>query len=216
LRFKGDDGTLDYAKAAGVHVEGMEAQRRSVAIRTRTEASGHSELRAVKRRQLRRGALCRQRPLSVFNVFDMRFYQAIDPLPGASNDGGAVWGRLGDKLVSAGVACSVTFVPIAFGGSFIREWAPGGPHCRRLMFALQRLAMAGLAIDLICWHQGEAEANLTDMQAQEYCAYFGKIVEAIRSAGTQAPIYVAVATLCATADHPFKNRTQIRQGKSGS
>src|SRR5439155_26485105 len=62
----------------------------------------------------------------VFNVFDMKFYAAIDPLPGASNDGAAVWTRLADKLLEAGVYSSIVLVPIAVGGSVLKDWAPGG------------------------------------------------------------------------------------------
>jgi hypothetical protein len=154
-----------------------------------------------------------QDSVSVFNIFDMKFYRAIDPLPGTSNNGAAVWGRLGDLLVSAGVCESVVFVPIAVGGSFIRDWIKDGPNHRRLIFALHRLQRAQLKPDWIFWHQGEAEANLTDMSAKEYRDHFRSIVWAIRRRDVFAPVWIAVATLCATADHPFKNRDQIRAGQ---
>jgi hypothetical protein len=216
LGFESDDGSLSYAKAAGVYIDGVEAP--TFPDRVIPSPFKHSlkpplvilTFGQSNAANCGEGRYAAGSSVSVFNVFDMTFYKAIDPLPGASNNGAAVWGRLGDKLVSAGLVPSVIFVPIAFGGSFIREWAPGGPHYRRLIFALQRLNMAGLGVDIICWHQGEAEANLTDMRTEEYCGHFLKIVEAICSSGMKAPIYVAVATLCTTADHPFTNRAQIR------
>ena len=124
----------------------------------------------------------------------MKFYRAIDPLPGASNNGASVWARLGDKLVELGFCHSVIFVPIALGGTFIRDWATGGGYyC--LMFAVHRLRLAQLKIDMLCWHQGEADANLTNMTAREYRALFLSIVRALRYERVSAPIYVVVATL---------------------
>ena len=81
--------------------------------------------------------------MHVFNVFDMNFYRAGDPLPGASGVGASMWGRLGDRLIEGGVYKSVLLVPIAFSASSAKDWAPGG-HCyRRLQFALRRLKRAG-------------------------------------------------------------------------
>lgn len=217
MQFEGDDGTLAYARAAGIYVDGLEAPlfadritsrpnptRRSVTILTFGQSNAANT---------GGGRYTAGNDVTVFNVFDMKHYRAVDPLPGASNDGAAVWGRLGDKLVAGGHFESVAFVPIAVGGTFIRDWATGGPLQRRLMFALSRLKMADVKLDAMCWHQGESDANLSDMTAAEYGGHFLTIANAIRKAGIAAPIYVALATLCATADHPFKNRDQIRLGQ---
>jgi carbohydrate esterase-like sialic acid-specific acetylesterase len=152
----------------------------------------------------------------VFNIFDMRFYRAIDPLPGASHDGGSVWGRLGDKLIDAGVASSVLIVPIAVGATYIRDWGPGGYYHRRLLFALHRLKSAGIKIDMLCWHQGEADANHTGMSAAEYSRYFRSMLRAVREKGVDAPVYVALATLCEEAPHPFQNAAEIRRGQKNA
>jgi hypothetical protein len=42
------------------------------------------------------------------------------------------------------------------------------------------LRMVRLKIDLLCWHQGEAEANLTNMAAHEYRSLFLSIVRSLR------------------------------------
>jgi hypothetical protein len=34
-------------------------------------------------------------------------------------------------------------------------------------------------IDILCWHQGEAESNLTDMSSQAYRDCFLTIVDAV-------------------------------------
>jgi len=218
LQFDGDDGTLAYAKAAGIYTEGIEAPLfpdRAVTSQTKRHPGQSIIVTFGQSNAANTGEGCyaANGPVYVFNVFDMKFYRAIDPLPGASNGGAAVWGRLGDKLVASGHFPSVLFVPIAVGGSFIREWAPGGGYHRRLLFALHRLRLAGLDVDMMLWHQGEADANLSDMSSKEYQDLFLSIVNSVRRAGVEAPIYVAIATLCATADHPFKNRAQIRLGQ---
>jgi hypothetical protein len=218
MQFDGDDGSLEYAKAAGIYTEGIEAPLFPDRVVT-SLAEEHPGLSIIvtfgqsNAANTGEGCYFAKGPVYVFNVFDMKFYRAIDPLPGASNSGAAVWGRLGDKLVASGCFPFVLFVPIAVGGSFIREWAPGGGYHRRLLFALHRLKLAGLGVDMMLWHQGEADANLSNMSSGEYQDLFLSIVDSVRRAGVDAPIYVAIATLCATADHPFKNRRQIRLGQ---
>src|SRR5262249_1935033 len=146
----------------------------------------------------------------VFNMFDMKFYRAIDPLPGASDNAGSVWGRLGDRLIDAGFARSVLFVPIAFGPTYVDDWIPIRPGYRRLMFDLHGLKQADIKIDMLCWHQGEATANHTPMTADEYRDCFRAMLRGLREAEIEAPVYVAVATLCEDESHPFENSAQIR------
>jgi hypothetical protein len=213
--FEGDNGTVDFAKAAGIYVEGVEApalpERRvdaSVANPRGTAvilAFGQSN--AANEGE---GAYEPRQNVHVFNMFDMNFYRAADPLPGASGFGGSMWGRLGDRLIEAGKYKSVLFVPIAFGGTYIKDWAPGGQCYRRLRFALTRLERAGTDVDALCWHQGEADANHTKLSADEYKRYFLKMVRGIRIVGVRAPIYIAIASLCENAAHPHQNREQIR------
>src|SRR5262249_28687981 len=51
------------------------------------------------------------------------------------------------------------------------------------------------------------------MSAREYRRLFLAMLRRIRRAGVHAPTYVAVATLCANADHPFQNRAAIREAQ---
>jgi hypothetical protein len=213
--FEDDDGTAEFAKAGGIYVTGVEApvsEARLVAsaIANPTGTTviltfGQSNAaNSGEERYAARGAV------HIFNIFDMRFYHAIDPLPGASHDGGSVWGRLGDKLIDAGAARSVLIVPIAFGATYVNDWAPDGECHRRLLFALHRLKFAGIKIDMLCWHQGEADANHTGISAAEYYVHFHSMLHAVRQARVTAPIYVALATLCEEAPHPFQNSAEIR------
>ena len=106
----------------------------------------------------------------------------------------------------------MVFVPIAVSGSFIRDWIKNG-QSSAADICVAPTAACGDQLDSIFWHQGEAEANLTDMSADEYRDHFRSIVWAIRWRGVFAPVWVAIATLCATADHPFKNRDRVRAGQ---
>jgi carbohydrate esterase-like sialic acid-specific acetylesterase len=221
--FDDDDGTVEFASVRGLYVAGVEAPVAEDRVVTPAVANpagttviltfGQSNAaNCGEERYAARGAV------HVFNIFDMRFYRAIDPLPGASVDagcvyGGSVWGKLGDKLIDAGVAASVLIVPIAFGASYIEDWAPGGGCHRRLCLALHRLKSAGIKIDMLCWHQGEADANHTGMSAAEYSRHFHSMLRPVREAGIEAPVYVALATLCEGAPHPFQNRAAIRWGQ---
>jgi Carbohydrate esterase, sialic acid-specific acetylesterase len=217
--FPWDNGTVEFAKAGGMYVadenEAPVTEDRLVASSIANPPGttviltfGQSNAaNSGEERYAARGAV------HVFNIFDMKFYRAVDPLPGASHDGGSIWGRLGDKLVDAGFASSVLLVPIAFGATYIADWAPGGHQHRRLLFALHRLKSAGIKIDMLCWHQGEADANHTGMSAAAYSRYFRSMLHEVREAEVDAPVYVALATLCEEAPHPFQNRAEIRRGQ---
>jgi len=216
--FEDDDGTIEYAKTCGVYLSESEApvaEGRLVAPiianppgTTVILTFGQSNAaNSGNEHYAPRGAV------HVFSTFDMKFYRAIDPLPGASDKGGSVWGRLGDRLIDAGFARSVLFVPIAFGASYVEDWAPGGQCYPRLMLALHRLKRAGITVDLLCWHQGEANANHTSMTADEYRDCFRAMLRGVREAGVKAPVYVALATLCENDFHPFQNSAEIRLGQ---
>jgi hypothetical protein len=132
-----------------------------------------------------------------FDFLSGRCYRARDPLLGATWDRSNVLTRLGDLLIERGRFARILLVPIAFGGSFVAEWSPGGRHFPRLALAVDRLARAGLAVSHALWHQGEAEAaeGAPELVAA-YGRHFRAIVGALRQRGVAAPIYVSQATVC--------------------
>lgn len=154
-----------------------------------------------------------------FDFMRVESYRASDPLPGASGDGGSIWTRLGDRLIAEGVYRRVLFVPVAFGGTYIADWAPGGSMHPRLQLALARLrnALASrvLGFSGVLWQQGEADANHTDMLAETYQAYFHHIVADLRENGVFAPVFVARSTLCEAGAHPNQNHQAIRDAQAG-
>jgi hypothetical protein len=131
-----------------------------------------------------------------FNIFDGRCFVARDPLLGATCDRSNVAARLGDLLVRSGLCSRVLLVPIAHGGTFIREWTAAGRMRPRLLFALKRLNKAGIVVTHVLWQSGEAEAAQTSADAPAWIRDFADIVTSIRAHGLTAPIYVAQGTIC--------------------
>ncbi|MFZ3359809.1 MAG: sialate O-acetylesterase [Xanthobacteraceae bacterium] len=131
-----------------------------------------------------------------FNFFDGKCYIAKDPLLGASIDRSNVLTRLGGLLVERGNYQSVLLVPIAHGGTFVSDWAPGGRMFPRLQWTLERLRERRIRVTHIAWQQGEAEAGGPDPNPEAWKSYFMAMAGAIRAAGTDAPIYVAQCTIC--------------------
>lgn len=141
-----------------------------------------------------------------FNFFDGRCYVARDPLLGASGQEGSVWSRLGDKLIRAGVYERVLIAPIAVGGTRVHTWTPDGLHFPRLIKVQEAFASQGLKPTLVLWHQGEADAKHTTKE--EYVERFTRMLEGMRSLGIDAPVYVAIASVCA---HPGSDAIRAAQ-----
>lgn len=130
-----------------------------------------------------------------FNPHDGRCYKAKDPLLGADGDGGSVWGWLGDALIEQGHYDSVLVITIGIGGTSIARWAPGGDLHVRVEHTANLIVRQGLTPTHVLWHQGESDAKNTS--ADEYIASFTALLKALRSYGIDAPVYPAVATICA-------------------
>ena len=216
-----DDHTLDYAVSRGVYVPGNEVeinQHRAFVpwrhlfddhncgvflILGQSNAANHGA-----------GKHTAQQRSYCLDFLRMRCYMADDPLPGASGNEGSVWSRLGDMIIEGKMFQNVLFVPLAFGGSFISDWIPGGSMYGRTSLALSRIRKAlnrrFLPFSGIFWQQGEAEANHTNMSDLAYKMYFHDIVGDLRAHGVFAPIFVARSTVCETGGHPYQNHAAIR------
>lgn len=130
-----------------------------------------------------------------FNFLDGKCYVARDPLLGATGDRSNFITRLGDKLVKRGLYQNVVLVPIANGGTFVAQWAPGGNMNIRLTTTLDRLRKAGLAISHIIWQHGEGDASVAPPNPVSYRECFLSMVDQIRKRGERAPIFVSQSTI---------------------
>lgn len=224
--FPDDDFTIDYAKRSGVYSSDdaeapVEPTRESLPWRQlvsdpdcavflvlgQSNAANHGDTRYAV-----------QEAVYSLDFLRMACYRADDPLPGASGSGGSVWSRLGDRLIKAKLFRRVLFVPLAFGGTFIADWTPQHNYHRRTALALSRLrkqlGVDRMPFSAVFWKQGEAEANVTEMPAEQYKAHFHEIVRDLRANGVVSPVFVARATLCEVNENPFKNREAIRAAQA--
>ena len=133
--------------------------------------------------------------VSNFSFHDGRCYAAEDPLLGPDGVGGAVWGRVGDKLIESGAYRRVLLVPVGVGGTPIERWTPAGDLYPRVRKALEGLEARGIEPTHVLWHQGESDAD-RGTPPEEYARMFGEIVDALRESGVDAPVYPAAATIC--------------------
>lgn len=132
-------------------------------------------------------------PVFNFNWADGKCYRAEDPLLGSTGDRGTVWTRLGDALIETHQFKQVVIVPIAVGGSSVRDWAgPDGPS-QRAVRANEALSRFGLHVTHVLWHQGESDYA---MHKEVYGRLFARMTEYIRANGINAPVFVATATIC--------------------
>jgi hypothetical protein len=132
---------------------------------------------------------------NVYNYYDGKFYTAVDPLLGATGEGGSVWTRLGDKIIDQGLCDYILFVPIAVGASGIESWSPDGKLYHRIADAIDGLRKYNLEVTHMFWSQGSYDSfQHTSGAAEEYKDEFMEMVDGIRKYGITAPIYVSVET----------------------
>lgn len=132
-------------------------------------------------------------PVFNFNWNDGKCYRAEDPLLGSTGDRGSVWTRLGDALVETKRFKQVVIVPIAVGGSSVRDWAGADGPSQRAVRANEALGRIGLHVTHVLWHQGEADY---EMHKEVYARLFSRMTDYIRANGINAPVFVATATVC--------------------
>jgi hypothetical protein len=144
------------------------------------------------------GRIAPQLAVFNFNWIDGKCYVAKDPLLGATTAGANQLTRIAELLVKHKYYDAVMVVPLAHGGTFIKDWAPGGSMNKRLIGGLQRALKAGLSPTMILWQQGEAEAGNQPQppNGKAWADLFNAMVISIRDIHVIAPIYVARSTIC--------------------
>lgn len=128
-----------------------------------------------------------------FNWVDGNCYRAEDPLLGATGSGGSVWSRLGDALIESGRYDEVLLIPVAVGGTSVRDWAGEAGPAARAVRAAEALHRYGLRITHVLWHQGESDH---EMHKDVYQRLFARMTEYIRANDIDAPMFVATTSIC--------------------
>ena len=118
------------------------------------------------------------------------WHPAVDPLPGASGEGGSVWTRLAPLMMRDGRTEKVVFACVAQGSSRVVDWLEGGRHEPRIRQILQVLRREELKVDLVIWHQGETESWDDDSDGELYAEQLKGLFRNLRAQGVMSPIMV--------------------------
>ncbi|WP_264580635.1 sialate O-acetylesterase [Rhodoblastus acidophilus] len=132
---------------------------------------------------------------NVVNFFGGGCFVAASPLLGSTGAKGEYWTRLGDLLIASGRYDRVVIAPLAFSGSLVARWAPGGDIAPLLADLAGRLKARGYRVTAVLWDQGEADF-VAGTRAETYRDKFLAMVDTLRANGVDAPVHVAVASKC--------------------
>ena len=132
---------------------------------------------------------------NVYNLRNGTLTRAIDPVRGAQGSGGSVWPLLGDQIIAAGWYAEVVFVPVAYGGTEMGQWAPDLPLFKQIQSAVDDARGRGWEFTHLLWHHGESD-NALRIDWGSYQLRFRNMLRGIRELGVSAPIFVSVATRC--------------------
>jgi hypothetical protein len=142
------------------------------------------------------------------NIYDGVVYRLADPALGATGTAGSYIGRLCDKLITAGKYTNMVMIPVAIGGTKIKQWTPAGDPAlyssgwwaHRLVVALKRAHQQGYAPQGIIWEQGTQDAAGGTTQAA-WQADFQLLVTMMSAAGFTGKWLVPQSTLVAGASN---------------
>ena len=124
------------------------------------------------------------------NFFDGRCYVAQNPLLGPSGERASVALDFADAAVAQGLYDSALVVNLAIQGSSVYNWARHGDLRPYLVHTLDQLKEQGLGVNLVLYHQGEADC-LVAMEGRRYAQALGNLFGDLRRMGIAAPIVVA-------------------------
>jgi hypothetical protein len=101
---------------------------------------------------------------------------AKDPFEWADCSSGSMWMPLGKKLIDAGVARKVVFMPIGVSGTSVQAWQEGGVAFAKLNRALEIINQRGIEFDFAFWHQGSANSGTpADVYTESLSAVVGYV-----------------------------------------
>ena len=152
------------------------------------------------------------------NIYDGKFYPAVDPLLGASGGQPPIETflgnpalRLADAIVTAGYFQRVYLVPIAIGSTAIADWATG-PEAQLLPVVFLRMSEKGLVprtnvTVIVIWGHGENDNSLKTSQSV-YSAGLSTVIAQSRAAGFTGSWYIAKQTYVQGSTSPAVQAAQ--------
>lgn len=90
---------------------------------------------------------------------------AQDPLERSGCPGGGIWVRVGQQLVSMGIAQRVVLFPVGLPETHVVDWLPGNKAYQSLQTALELAERKNIHFDYALWQQGGADV---DIKASRY------------------------------------------------
>jgi len=158
--------------------------------------------------------------VSNFNFFDGKCYAAVDPLLGATGDGGSIWTLLGSRLIAEGIFDNVVLVAAALGGSSINRWSNPRDLGERIAWAAREMATQKIVATHVLFIQGEADQRPSpeysrlrpsefvkfgpdegySMRTGAYIAHFEAVVDILHQSSIGGPIFVAIRTRCGDSE----------------
>lgn len=135
----------------------------------------------------------------VVTFLDGACYRASEPMLGATGRGGSLWPALGDRLAAA-LGRPVVFLNAAVGGTEFSDWLDRrSGYLDALEGRIAAAAGAGLAPDLVLWHQGETDAAVSSGRA-ESVGKLTRLTDALLEAAPGAPLYLFRTSRCRRGD----------------
>jgi len=135
------------------------------------------------------------------NYFEGQCFAAKNPLLGTSGERASAALDLADAAVEKGLFDSALIVPLAVQGSSVLSWARYGdlrPVLERTLGDLQR---DGIAVNLVLYHQGEADC-LVGLDGERYALALDNVLGDLRRMGVNAPIIISQASRHKALDCP--------------
>lgn len=145
--------------------------------------------------------------------FRGRCFMARDPLPGGSGEGASLWPLVAANLGGQLHGRPLLFAQLAVESTTIADWTRAGPLRDALRAEMAALARARLAVDLVLWQQGEADAK-SHTSTQAYRQGLAELRRALDAGGVRAPVVAALSTWCPGSDGG-QVRAAIRQFADG-
>lgn len=167
--------------------------------------------------------------LSLAHPMPSQIYQAKEPLLASDTTMGHHGIALGDGLVAKGYCDNVVLTPIAIGGSYVADYAPGGgtsggpfPGVRagslayRIGLAARTIRNAGLHTlpTIIDWQQGEWDSDNTPTTYDNYKAALLKVIGEFKNVGLLRAGNVMFVHKCTRLTNSSTSRNIIRQAQT--
>ncbi|MHC1788401.1 sialate O-acetylesterase [Solidesulfovibrio sp.] len=124
------------------------------------------------------------------NYFEGSCFTAKNPLLGPSGERASVVLDFADSAIEEGLFDSALVVSLAVQGASVFSWSRHGDLRPLLEKTLREMASQGIAVNLVLYHQGEADC-LIGLEGERYALALDNILGDLRRLGVRAPAIVS-------------------------